>query len=141
MTASGPFAMGPALAGISGRRTAPRPAAPPIAPQPLDGGAPLGAGLTQTKAPTLAQGLGARAKGKKDEESDEGERYSDADEGVEIVDMDRVKMMDWNAPDSLPKEKDRRKTKKREPSIVKKEEPTTPEKRKGKGTETVSTLR
>ncbi|KAI0793894.1 RNA polymerase III RPC4-domain-containing protein [Fomes fomentarius] len=101
MTASGPFAMGPALAGMSGRRTAPRSNFAPIVPQPpgADGKAKLGAGLTQTTAPSL----------KKERESEkqvDEEVYSDPDDGVEIVDMENVRQMDWMAPESLRKERD-----------------------------------
>lgn len=38
-------------------------------------------------------------------EDDEGEVYSDPDEGVEIIDMENVRSMDWMAPESLRKEK------------------------------------
>ncbi|EIW58634.1 uncharacterized protein TRAVEDRAFT_37496 [Trametes versicolor FP-101664 SS1] len=112
MTASGPFAMGPALGGTSARRTAPRSNFAPIVPQGPGGAARLGAGLTQTTAPTL-----------KREPKDGGgvppgddEVYSDPDEGVEIVDMENVRQMDWMAPESLRKEKETGKKK------VKKEE-------------------
>ncbi len=40
----------------------------------------------------------------------EGE-YSDPDDGVEIVDIDDVKRMDWMAPETLRREKDGRKKK------------------------------
>ena len=36
----------------------------------------------------------------------EEEEYSDPDEGVEIVDMENVRQMDWMAPESLRKEKE-----------------------------------
>ncbi|GBE86573.1 hypothetical protein SCP_0904520 [Sparassis crispa] len=96
MTASGPFAMGPAMAGTSARRTAPRSNFTPIVPQGLAGSTKLGQGLTQTKAPTL----------KKEElDEDNEEVYSDPDEGVEIVDMDNIKLMDFMAPESLARER------------------------------------
>ncbi|KAH9846037.1 RNA polymerase III RPC4-domain-containing protein [Lenzites betulinus] len=112
MTASGPFAMGPALAGTSARRTAPRSNFAPIVPQGPGGAARLGAGLTQTGAPTLKRephepdgvpkaGAGAGA--------GEDEVYSDPDEGVEIVDMENVRQMDWMAPESLRKERESKK--------------------------------
>ena len=47
----------------------------------------------------------------------EEEEYSDPDEGVEIVDMDNVRQMDWMAPESLRKER-----KDAKPRKVKKEE-------------------
>jgi DNA-directed RNA polymerase III subunit RPC4 len=108
MTASGPFAMGPTLAGTSARRTVPRANFTPIVPQGLGGTTRLGAGLTQTEAPTLGvkrepKEGGVAPKDRKTE--DEVEVYSDPDEGVEIVDMDNVRAMDWMAPDSLKREK------------------------------------
>ncbi|OCH93642.1 hypothetical protein OBBRIDRAFT_885313 [Obba rivulosa] len=127
MTASGPFAMGPTLAGTSARRTTPRSNFTPIVPQGPNG-PKLGAGLTQTTAPTLK-----REKGEKEQkEEDEAEVYSDPDEGVEIVDMDDIKKMDWMAPESLRKEKEGKKKKK----VVKVKEEERPEPvldRKGKG--------
>ena len=45
-------------------------------------------------------------------EEDEAEAYSDPDEGVEIVDMENVRTMDWMAPESLRKEKNPSKKKK-----------------------------
>ncbi|TFK94181.1 hypothetical protein K466DRAFT_608438 [Polyporus arcularius HHB13444] len=112
MTASGPFAMGPALAGMSGRRSAPRSNFAPIVPQPPGGSkANLGAGLTQTTAPSL--------KKEKDREVPEEDVYSDPDDGVEIVDMDNVRQMDWMAPESLRKE---RESGKRKGPKVKKED-------------------
>ncbi|GJE90981.1 RNA polymerase III RPC4-domain-containing protein [Phanerochaete sordida] len=116
MTASGPFAMGPALAGTSARRTAPRSNFTPIVPQGPGGASRLGAGLTQTEAPTIGvkrePGVpGTKEKERKVEE-DEAEAYSDPDEGVEIVDMENVRTMDWMAPESLRKEKKPSKKKK-----------------------------
>ena len=106
MTASGPFAMGPALAGTSARRTAPRSNFTPIMPPAP--GVKLGQGLTNTTAPSLKKepnDLSGLQKGKVKQEEDEEEVYSDADEGVEIVDMEKVRTMDWMAPESLRKEK------------------------------------
>ncbi|KAI0820807.1 RNA polymerase III RPC4-domain-containing protein [Trametes gibbosa] len=109
MTASGPFAMGPALVGTSARRSAPRSNFAPIVPQGPGGGvgSRLGAGLTQTGAPTLkrepyeAGGVPGAGAGVRDDEV-----YSDPDEGVEIVDMENVRQMDWMAPESLRKERE-----------------------------------
>ncbi|KAI0792122.1 RNA polymerase III RPC4-domain-containing protein [Abortiporus biennis] len=115
MTASGPFAMGPALAGSSARRTAPKSNFAPIVPQGPSGSARLGAGLTQTTAPTLG---GVKRENdltnlkKVDKDEDEGEVYSDPDEGVEIIDMENVRTMDWMAPESLRREKEGTKKKK-----------------------------
>ncbi|KAJ7634160.1 RNA polymerase III RPC4-domain-containing protein [Mycena polygramma] len=92
MTASGPFAMGPAMSGNNARRSVPR--SNFAIPNPSVDRSSLGAGLSQ-----------------------EEEVYSEPDEGVEIVDMEDVRQMDWMAPESLRKE--RRHAKK-----VKKEEPT-----------------
>ncbi|KAI0954065.1 hypothetical protein AcW1_006665 [Taiwanofungus camphoratus] len=126
MTASGPFAMGPALAGTSARRTAPRSNFAPIVPQ--GSGTRLGAGLTQTTAPSLKREQGPERGVQVDEDV---EAYSDPDEGVEIVDMDHIRQMDWMAPESLGKEKAAQKKKK--PPRIKKEDPDKHEDRKGKG--------
>ncbi|KAJ8461970.1 hypothetical protein ONZ51_g11198 [Trametes cubensis] len=75
------------------------------------GAARLGAGLTQTTAPSLKR-----------------ERDADPDEGVEIVDMENVHQMDWMAPESLMKERETGKKKKG--TKVKKEKE---EESKGKG--------
>ncbi|KAI0372815.1 hypothetical protein BV20DRAFT_1014934 [Pilatotrama ljubarskyi] len=105
MTASGPFAMGPALAGTSARRSAPRSNFAPIVPQGPGGAAKLGVGLTQTTAPTLKREKDKEGGVKPDREVDD-EVYSDPDEGVEIIDMENVRQMDWMAPESLRKERD-----------------------------------
>ncbi|KAI0741928.1 RNA polymerase III RPC4-domain-containing protein [Daedaleopsis nitida] len=135
MTASGPFAMGPALAGMSGRRTAPRSNFAPIMPQPAGGGgaAKLGAGLTQTTAPSLKRD---KERDKDAREKEEMEEYSDPDDGVEIVDMENVRQMDWMAPESLRREREAGKKKGRKVKIeerVKQEDAT----RKGVTTEEV----
>ncbi|KAF8074814.1 RNA polymerase III RPC4-domain-containing protein [Lyophyllum atratum] len=113
MTASGPFAMGPALAGnTTARRSVPR---SNFAPVPIPGSAPpLGSSLVRGAAPTLKrEGRQADKDGKDDEEA---EVYSDPDEGVEIIDMEDVRQMDWMAPESLRKERQQKKVKKEEPS-------------------------
>ena len=43
--------------------------------------------------------------GKTKEDEDEDEVYSEPDEGVEILDMEKVKLMDWMAPETLAKER------------------------------------
>lgn len=107
MKASGPFAMGPSLVG-SGRRTAPRSNFTPIMPSGPSKSGALGSGLTQTAAPTLGvkkepkSGEGLKA------ESDE-EVYSEPDEGVEIVDMNDIRKMDWMAPETLKRESEHKK--------------------------------
>jgi len=102
--------MGPSLAGASGRRSTPRSNFVPSVPQ-------LGKNsqLTGTATPTLKREAGKL--GAETIKVEDDEVYSDPDEGVEIIDMDRVKALDWLAPETLKKE-----TKKRR--IVKKEEPT-----------------
>lgn len=125
MTASGPFAMGPALAGSSARRTTPRSNFTPVVPGGVKG---LGRGLTGNVGPQIGGSAGAGAgagegigvdggkgKGKEKEkkEEDDVEVYSDPDEGVEIVDMEDVRGMDWMAPESLRKEKKKGKGKRK----------------------------
>lgn len=96
MTASGPFAMGPTMAGTSGfRRAAPSQATVAV-PTTASRNSALGVGLSRTTAPSLKREL-VDANVKKDDD----EVYSEPDEGVEIVDMDDVHQMDWMAPESL----------------------------------------
>lgn len=104
MKASGPFAMGPSLAG-SGRRPAPRSNFTPIIPSGPSKGGPLGSGLTQTTAPTLGVKKESTSGEGMKIESDE-ELYSEPDEGVEIVDISDVRKMDWMAPETLKRESD-----------------------------------
>lgn len=116
MTASGPFAMGPAMAGsAASRRSTPRSNfAPSIAPS-TSSTSSLGAGLSQTAPPSLKKDVDLKGKGKEVAKQDEDEEvYSDPDEGVEIVDMERVREMDWMAPESLRKEKAAKKKVKKE---------------------------
>ena len=57
--------------------------------------------------------------GGKVEDEDE-QVYSDQEDGVEIVDIEKVRLMDWMAPESLKKErdgKDRKKVKKEEKDV------------------------
>lgn len=113
MVASGPFAMGPAMAGTSARRTAPRSNFTPIVPQGPGGTTRLGAGLTKSSAPSLGikrepgqvNELGGQGEERKKVDSDEEEVYSEPDEGVEIIDMDHVRTLDWMAPETLKKDK------------------------------------
>lgn len=111
MTASGPFAMGPLLAGQSSRRGAPRSNFTPVGPSRSGGGSSsLGATLSGTRAPSLK-----KEQGKDDNIStkiNDEDEYSDPDEGVEIVDMEQVRQMDWMAPESLHREKNDGKRKK-----------------------------
>ncbi|KAH9945719.1 RNA polymerase III RPC4-domain-containing protein [Amylocystis lapponica] len=130
LTASGPFAMGPALAGTSARRTAPRSNFAPVVPQGPGLGAKLGAGLTQTTVPSLKRDADA---GKEQLDGDEAEVYSDPDDGVDIVDMDNIRHMDWMAPDSLARDKAGQKKKKKNAVAVKKDDPEKQLDLKGKG--------
>ena len=132
MTASGPFAMGPALAGTSARRGAPRSNFAPIVPLGPGNAAALGAGLSGTAGPSLKrETLDANDLAHKEvKRPDDDDVYSDPDEGVEIIDMENVRQMDWMAPDSLRKE---RKEKKKKVVHVKKEDPASPLGLKKKG--------
>ena len=118
MKASGPFAMGPSLVG-SGRRPAPRSNFIPTMPSGPSKGGTLGSGLTKTTAPTLGVKREPNSEGGPKAENDE-EVYSEPDDGVEIVDMQDIRKMDWMAPETLnreseykrkvkPKKKDERK--------------------------------
>lgn len=116
MVASGPFALGPAMAGTSGssRRIVQASATPIPTPSRTDSSS-LGAGLSQTAAPQIKK-ENRREEAQKKEDPEEEELYSDPDEGVEIIDMENVRQMDWMAPDSIKKE--RPKTKKEEPDAA-----------------------
>ncbi|KDQ61552.1 hypothetical protein JAAARDRAFT_31006 [Jaapia argillacea MUCL 33604] len=115
MTASGPFAMGPALAGSSARRTAPRSNFAPVPHGPA-GASALGAGLSKSAPPTLKAEKGKQAAGEGGVD-DDVEVYSEPDEGVEIVDMEDIRQMDWMAPESLKKEKPDAKKKKKDAKV------------------------
>jgi len=99
MKASGPFAMGPSLAG---RRPA-RSNFTPLMPSGPSKGGTLGLGLTRTTAPTLGVKKELNTQGDTKAESDE-EVYSDPEDGVEIVDMQNIRKMDWMAPETLKRE-------------------------------------
>lgn len=115
MTASGPFAMGPTLAGTSARRSAPRSNFTPVVPQVPAKGSALGANLSNSAAPTLKKdkqrenllvGVVETSKIESD-----GDVYSEPDEGVEIIDMENVRQLDWMAPETLQREREGRKRK------------------------------
>lgn len=110
MTASGPFALGPALAGSQARRSSRRTdlAAGPL-PLPATSATP-GENLTRTAAPNLK---GSDIKGKAVVKEGE-EAYSDPEDGVEIIDMNKIREMDWMAPESLVEEKKPEKLKKKD---------------------------
>ena len=116
MTASGPFAMGPALAGTSAWHSIPRSNFAPIIPQGPAKGSALGANLSNSAAPTLRKDkqrenpLVDPAQAPKNES--DGEVYSEPDEGVDLIDMENVRQLDWMAPETLQRERrDRRKRK------------------------------
>lgn len=116
MTASGPFAMGPTLAGTSAQRSTPRSNFAPIVPQGAAKGSALGANLSNSAAPTLKKEK-QRENPSVDpvqppkNESD-NDVYSEPDEGVEIIDMENVRQLDWMAPETLQRDqRDRRKRK------------------------------
>ncbi|KAF8957445.1 RNA polymerase III RPC4-domain-containing protein [Flammula alnicola] len=115
MTASGPFAMGPALAGNNARRSTPRSNFVPSVP--IDGATPnFGGNLLQSAPPLLRKDLGSKGGNGKGDlvKAEDEEVYSDPDEGVEIVDMENVRQMDWMAPESLRKERQHAKKIKKE---------------------------
>ncbi|KAF7308715.1 hypothetical protein HMN09_00721200 [Mycena chlorophos] len=120
MTASGPFAMGPAMAGNTARRSIPR--SNFSGPVPTVDRASLGAGLTRIGPPPVKKDLDSKGKGSTKQEPDPDEEvYSEPDEGVEIVDMEDVRQMDWMAPESLRRERrsvNKKKVKKEEPTDV-----------------------
>ena len=93
--------MGPALAGLPKRRT-PHSNFTPAMPM---GAASLGEGLSRTGAPVLARERERERNSTVKEEDEDIEVYSDPDEGVQIVDMDAIKTMDWMAPESLRRER------------------------------------
>jgi len=120
--------MGPALAGTSARRSVPRSNFAPIVPLGPGNAAALGAGLSGAAGPSLRrekETLAPHAPIEKDiKRSDDEDVYSDPDEGVEIIDMENVRQMDWMAPESLRKERKERKKKKI--VQVKQEDPSSP---------------
>ncbi|TFK71613.1 hypothetical protein BDN72DRAFT_764570 [Pluteus cervinus] len=114
MTASGPFAMGPALAGNAARRTVPRPSQAPVVPSASTSAAPQ-------NGPSGAR-LEHDLKGKVDYDASKGitaldpEVYSDPEDGVEIIDLSNVRQLDWMAPESLQKDHSKgKRTKTEEP--------------------------
>ena len=127
MTASGPFAMGPAMTGNNARAVVPRSNFAPNVPG--TGSSAPGAGLSRASVPSLKKEKDGKGKDKAAEVVDD-EVYSDPDEGVEIVDMENVREMDWMAPESLKKEKHQGKKKKLR---IKTEDPAKPADAKARG--------
>lgn len=108
--------MGPAMSGNNARRSVPR--SNFAIPTPGTDRASLGAGLTRMSAAGIKKENDLKGGKEKDKPSQEDEEvYSEPDEGVEIIDMEDVRQMDWMAPESLRKERRQAKRK------VKKEEP------------------
>ena len=107
MKASGPFAMGPSLAGSS-RRPVPRSHFAPNMPSGPSKGGTFGLGLAQTTGTGLEVKKETKSDGGMKVETDE-EVYSEPDEGVEIVDINDVRKMDWMAPETLKRESEYKK--------------------------------
>jgi len=115
MTASGPFAMGPAMAGSSSQRPAPRSNfVPAVSKESLSN---LGGNLSQLTPPSLKKDVNSRTgtSGNSVVKAKDEEVYSDPDDGVEIVDIENVRQMDWMAPESLRKDRQYTKNVKEEP--------------------------
>ncbi|KAF8347669.1 RNA polymerase III RPC4-domain-containing protein [Amanita rubescens] len=96
MTASGPFAMGPALSGKLAGRSMPR----------SDVALPTSASTSRnppamSTIPSLKKMDVDPAFGRVDRDE---ELYSEPDEGVEIIDLQNVRELDWMAPETLRKE-------------------------------------
>ena len=95
--------MGPALAGSSKRRVPPSNFTPVM---PVGSGSTsLGGGLSGSGAPVLSRERKTANKDVVYADEEELEVYSDPDEGVQIVDMDAIKTMDWMAPESLRRDR------------------------------------
>lgn len=133
MTASGPFAMGPALAGASAPRRGPQHTHTPITPLGPGHASALGAGLTKSAGPMLKRErkVESALKGAKSKEEN-AEVYSDPEDGIEIIDMENVRSMDWMAPESLKKEREGDKRRRKAERMVRAEGETKPDKGKGK---------
>ena len=113
MTASGPFAMGPSQAGSSNRRATPRSNFAPSIPTSGETST-LGKNLSHAAPPSLKKDVDDKI----DKLAYEDEEvYSDPDDGVEIVDIENIRQMDYMAPESLRKERQRNNKK------IKKEDP------------------
>ena len=106
MTASGPFAMGPTLVGSSIRGSAPRSKFAPTAPVSRTSTG-FGNNLLSSAPLSFKNDVGNMDNNVKNGavKTEDGEYYSDPDEGVEIVDMEDVHQLDWMAPDSIRKER------------------------------------
>jgi len=69
------------------------------------GSTSLGGGLSGSGAPVLSRERKTANKDVVYADEEELEVYSDPDEGVQIVDMDAIKTMDWMAPESLRRDR------------------------------------
>lgn len=94
MTASGPFAMGPALSGKVAGRSMSRSGAGPSAS--ISSNAPI-----RTTTPSLKKMDVDLASRRADQDE---ELYSEPDDGVDIIDLQNVRELDWMAPETLRKE-------------------------------------
>lgn len=114
--------MGPSMIGSGSRRAAPR--SNFASAMPFGGASDkLGSGLTKTAAPSLKREKEANVLKGGAQEEDEAEVYSDPDEGVQIVDMDDVRKMDWMAPETLLRgSEDKKRKSKKKAAKIKKEE-------------------
>ncbi|KDR65736.1 hypothetical protein GALMADRAFT_260144 [Galerina marginata CBS 339.88] len=113
MTASGPFAMGPAMAGSSTRRSTPRSNFAPSVPTEGTSSS-IGNNLSEYTPSSLRKDGNLKNGVVKTEDE---EVYSDPDEGVEIIDMENVRQMDWMAPETLRKERQNAKKVKKEEKL------------------------
>ncbi|KAF8631910.1 hypothetical protein AX15_002167 [Amanita polypyramis BW_CC] len=95
MTASGPFAMGPA---VPRRSMSQSNAAPPLM-------SPASGSIARTVVPkTPFNKIGGGLKPQSTTTTEDEEPYSEPDEGVEIVDLQKVRELDWMAPETLRRE-------------------------------------
>ncbi|KAG8901613.1 hypothetical protein FRC00_006006 [Tulasnella sp. 408] len=102
MVASGPFALGPAAAGASGSYRKPAKGGTSVGLMGPAHMAAEGSGLSQTAAPDIGGGRGA----KKELEDDE-DAVSEDEGGPGKVDMQRVWTLDYNAPVALKNRSER----------------------------------
>ena len=96
----------------------------------------LGAGLTSSEAPSLFKREARDGQGDGDEGEDvkmkTEDAYSDPEDGVEIIDIDDVRRMDWMAPESLAKDRNGDKNRKNKNKNRKVKEEVGDERDKGK---------
>ena len=107
------------MSGTSARRVQPRSNFAPPVPFGGPSSSKPGEGLTKTPAPSLKREPIDEEVPKAIDNNDE--LYSDPDEGVEIVDMEDVKRMDWMAPESLSTQKSKLAKSKKKKGVMTKE--------------------